>query len=132
MGGPVFLPKIYNGMNKSFFFVSYQALKIPNSPYLWGHGGLTAAELAGDFSKSAIIPTVTRSGALAPNSPFAGREGEAITDLRPFMSPATVQAYKYWQVPLVENSGDRCLRKQDQVDQSAPVDITRRSYDRRP
>src|SRR5438876_2022950 len=72
VGGPVYLPKLYNGKDKTFFFFSAQWLKVPSSPYLSRLGGLTAAELAGDFSQSAVIPTVSKSWADAPNSPFAG------------------------------------------------------------
>jgi hypothetical protein len=28
IGGPIFLPKLYNGLNKSFFFVSYEGLRL--------------------------------------------------------------------------------------------------------
>jgi hypothetical protein len=30
MGGPVFVPKVYNGRNKTFFFVSYEGLRPPS------------------------------------------------------------------------------------------------------
>lgn len=31
MGGPVVLPKLYNGRNKTFFFASFEALRLPKS-----------------------------------------------------------------------------------------------------
>jgi hypothetical protein len=31
MGGPVSIPKLYNGKNKTFFFTSYEALRLPKS-----------------------------------------------------------------------------------------------------
>jgi hypothetical protein len=31
MGGPVVLPKIYNGRDKTFFFASFEALRLPKS-----------------------------------------------------------------------------------------------------
>jgi hypothetical protein len=31
MGGPVILPKLYNGRNKTFFFASFEALRLPKS-----------------------------------------------------------------------------------------------------
>jgi Carboxypeptidase regulatory-like domain len=33
MGGPVVLPKLYNGRNKTFFFGSFEALRLPKSVY---------------------------------------------------------------------------------------------------
>ena len=31
MGGPVVLPKLYNGRDKTFFFASFEALRLPKS-----------------------------------------------------------------------------------------------------
>ena len=31
MGGPVVIPKVYNGHNKTFFFGSYEVLRLPKS-----------------------------------------------------------------------------------------------------
>ncbi|NWG12671.1 MAG: carboxypeptidase regulatory-like domain-containing protein, partial [Acidobacteria bacterium] len=47
VGGPVYLPKLYDGRNRTFFFINFQNLLQPATPYLWGRGGFTAAELAG-------------------------------------------------------------------------------------
>jgi hypothetical protein len=105
-GGPVWLPKIYNGRNRTFFFFNYQQLKTPAAPYLWRRGGLTEAELAGDFSNSRIIPTVSTAAAAAPNSPFAGMAGQRVTDLRSLVSPTSQRWYRYFDIPIVQNSGD--------------------------
>jgi hypothetical protein len=105
VGGPVLFPKIYDGRNKTFFFFNYQLLKTPASPYLWRRGGLTQAELNGDFSQSKIIPTVSSAAAAAPNSPFAGMAGSKITDLKPYLSQTALSWYKYFQIPVVETSG---------------------------
>src|SRR5579859_694570 len=56
VGGPVFLPKIYNGRNKTFWFFSYDRYRqsfVPNVVTL-----PTQAELGGDFS-----------GLIDPNNP---------------------------------------------------------------
>ena len=51
MGGPVILPKLYNGKDKSFFFVSYEGLRFKNAlDYL--RTVPTAAERNGDFSNT--------------------------------------------------------------------------------
>ena len=85
VGGPLLLPKLYDGRNKSFFFASFQGLATPAQSFLRGVGGLTAAELAGDFSNSRVIPKVSVSAANAPNSPFSGRANEEITNIAPYL-----------------------------------------------
>ncbi|NWG14340.1 MAG: TonB-dependent receptor [Acidobacteria bacterium] len=106
-GGPVFIPSLYNGRNRSFFFIGYQDLKLPSAPYTGARGGLTAAELEGDFSNSPLKPAVRASAANTPGSPFAGMTGQTITNLKPFLSPAAVRIYKGLNMPIVQNSGDR-------------------------
>ena len=49
LGGPVVLPKLYDGHNKSFFFVDYEGLRIREGETLTGFVP-TAAERNGDFS----------------------------------------------------------------------------------
>jgi hypothetical protein len=56
-GGPVWLPKVYNGRNKTFWFVSYDRYRQSFAP-----GNVTvptAAELSGDFS--ALVNPVTKA-----------------------------------------------------------------------
>jgi len=50
VGGPVYLPKLYNGKNKSFFFVSYEGRRIRENTYQ-GFSVPTQAERNGDFSQ---------------------------------------------------------------------------------
>jgi hypothetical protein len=54
IGGPVFIPHVYDGRDKTFFFYSYQ-----NTPYRFAPTNKTAivptmAERTGDFSQSAL------------------------------------------------------------------------------
>jgi hypothetical protein len=50
-GGPVWIPKVYNGRQKTFFFVSFNGIR--NSNPTFGPRSLpTALERQGDFSKS--------------------------------------------------------------------------------
>jgi hypothetical protein len=57
LGGPVFIPKIYDGRNKTFWFFSLEGYN-DGSAASWTTFVPTAAEKAGDFSH-----TVTASGA---------------------------------------------------------------------
>lgn len=56
-GGPVFLPRLYNGKDKSFFFFSYQATIERRAPNEVGVVVPTAAQRRGDFS--ALGRTIT-------------------------------------------------------------------------
>jgi hypothetical protein len=49
VGGPIVLPKLYNGRNKTFFFGSYEALRLPKSQYVV-ESVPTAAMRRGDLS----------------------------------------------------------------------------------
>lgn len=50
LGGPVYLPDIYNGRNKSFFFVSWEDTFLRQAPVSAAGTALTADERNGDFS----------------------------------------------------------------------------------
>ncbi len=49
LGGPVYIPKLYDGRNKTFFFVDYEGLRL-HSANPQTATVPTAAQLAGDFS----------------------------------------------------------------------------------
>lgn len=63
LGGPVILPKIYSGKDKSFFFFSYQGQRLRRTPSTTSVVVPTAAQKRGDFS--ALLPK-------ALNNPFGG------------------------------------------------------------
>jgi hypothetical protein len=64
LGGPVYLPKLYNGQNKTFFFGSWEKInQVQQSSGL--SSTLTAAERAGDFS---AVGTVNPDGSCASGS----------------------------------------------------------------
>jgi hypothetical protein len=60
VGGPVVIPKLYHGKNKTFFFAGYEDLRY-SGPGTWSAIVPTAAELSGDFRADAPIydPTTT-------------------------------------------------------------------------
>lgn len=80
-GGPVIIPKLYNGRNKTFFFGDYEGLR-QVTPSTVRDTVPTALQRAGDFSQTfastgaqVIIYdplTTQRSGASYIRSPFAG------------------------------------------------------------
>ena len=50
VGGPVMIPKLYNGKDKTFFFFSYQGTRLRQRPTSSFVNVLTPQERAGDFS----------------------------------------------------------------------------------
>jgi hypothetical protein len=83
-GGPLFIPKLYDGRGKSFFFFGYQQTQIRNVQ----NGNVaylpTAAELRGDFS--ALL------SASNPNNPF-GKSYQIV-------NPQTKAPYLNNQIPV--------------------------------
>jgi len=80
VGGPVYLPKLYNGKNKTFFYFGYEGWRY-SRPSQSLYNVPTAAELNGDFSQSTLDqpiydPATTRPD---PNNP-----GQYIRD--PFLN----------------------------------------------
>jgi len=61
-GGPVWIPHLYNGHDKTFFFVNYDRTAIPNST-LVTETVPTAAQRKGDLSNaSALCSSTARPG----------------------------------------------------------------------
>ncbi len=51
VGGPVYLPKLYDGRNRTFFFAGYEPLR-QSTGFMWPQRVPTALERKGDFSQS--------------------------------------------------------------------------------
>ncbi len=77
LGGPVLLPRLYNGRNRSFFFLNYEGMR-ERQGNVMNRVSPTAAMLNGDFS--AMANTIYDPLSTAPNpsaggtvrTPFAG------------------------------------------------------------
>ena len=65
-GGPVVIPHIYNGRNKTFYFGTYEGLRLPRSETIQDQVP-TSAMRTGDFSASGITVTDPTTGAPFPN-----------------------------------------------------------------
>jgi outer membrane receptor protein involved in Fe transport len=59
LGGPVEIPKIYHGRNKTFFFANYEGVRIRTTQTQQTRVP-TAPEIQGDFSQTYIIDPTTR------------------------------------------------------------------------
>jgi hypothetical protein len=78
-GGPIVIPKLYNGKNKTFFFGAYEGFRYSRAANAFRHLP-TDAELAGDLSgqAQAFNPFTTREDPNNPGSfirdPFPGNQ----------------------------------------------------------
>lgn len=68
IGGPLVLPKVYNGKDKTFFFFSYQSTIIKRAPVSAQRVVATAAQKAGNFSD--LLPRTIRDP--ATGQPYPG------------------------------------------------------------
>jgi len=83
VGGPVFIPKVYDGRNKTFFLANYEGWRIKN-----GVSGFTnvptTAEVNGDFSASGLPDFNTLACNNAdPNNPGALQKGNPCMPIDP-------------------------------------------------
>jgi len=96
IGGPLYLPKLYDGRNRTFFHFSWQGLRGSQSPYTTNLVVPNAAFRAGDFSALSARLVDPLNG-----NPFAGNLIPASR-----ISPVA----KYYQetfYPLPNTAGDR-------------------------
>jgi hypothetical protein len=109
VGGPVYLPKIYNGRNRTFFFFSYDGLRDSDAGSFTGTMP-TALERTGNFSrttdsngKSIVIydPSTTMLNPSAPSgttqylrTPFAGNVVPASE-----INPIATKLLSYYPMP---------------------------------
>lgn len=111
LGGPLVIPRIYNGKDKTSFFVNYN-LQRGRNPFDSFATVPTAAERGGDFSHSFVssgplagaVPTIydPLSNPAGPRSPFPGNQIPASR-----LDPAAVGLLKFIPLPnlpgLVQN-----------------------------
>ncbi|HEX4022148.1 MAG TPA: TonB-dependent receptor [Acidobacteriaceae bacterium] len=113
IGGPVWIPKLYNGRNKTFFFGAYQGFRyslVANAPL---HVA-TARELSGDLSDwptQIYNPFSFRPNPAAPGEyigdPFPGNQIPASMIQKPLVAYAN---FAYPQAgPVFDSSGDNAL-----------------------
>ena len=77
VGGPVFLPKVYNGKNKTFFFFNWES----------------GRQVAGSFGGTALVP------------PAALRTGDFSSIATPIVDPATGQPFPGNRIPTNRIAG---------------------------
>jgi Carboxypeptidase regulatory-like domain len=73
-GGPVRIPKLYNGTNKTFFFVAYEGWRYAKAAGV-NYVSPTAAELNGDFTNASIVTSTGKAPLLYDPYSTAGTGG---------------------------------------------------------
>src|SRR4051795_89446 len=101
VGGPVWIPKIYRGRNKTFFFFSYEGFRNRNGASNFSATVPTAEMYNGDFSKwvdsKGVVPiynpiTQVTNGGVTTRTPFPGNQIP-----KSLFSPAAVKALGVFQ-----------------------------------
>ncbi len=130
-GGPVILPKLYNGKNRTFFFVDYEGYRRASQQLLLGNIP-TAKMRTGDFTETANIfdPLSTRAaGAGFTRDQFPGNiipanrfDPIALKMIRAYPTPTSPARFNNYLANLVQkqdwNQGD--IRLDHQI---TPKDI---------
>jgi hypothetical protein len=118
-GGPVVLPKLYNGRNKTFFFVDYEGYRRASQQLLLGNIP-TAKMRGGDFTETANVydPLTTRaSGSGFTRDQFPGNiipptrfDPIALKVIRAYPNPTATGRFNNYLANLIQkqdwNQGD--------------------------
>ena len=118
MGGPVIFPKLYNGTNKTFFFVSLESLQLPRT-LQYVESVPTVAMRNGDLS-AYTDPLTGYPGNIIPPSQINSYSQKALDAFFPLPNlapenPAQPYANNYlasFAVPIKSNQGDVRLDQQ--------------------
>jgi len=121
VGGPIWLPKLYNGRNKTFFFLSYERTSTSKQSTTTGQT-ITNAERSGDFTNSpdgvpmvngAPMPVIPQSDFGPLGKSLNSSSGTAImpaptsgTDTYTW-NPSDVSLIQTWVVRVDENLGSK-------------------------
>jgi hypothetical protein len=125
LGGPITLPGLYHGKDKTFFFVGYQGTRIRNTA-LGGNSAYvpTQANLNGDFSallsatnpnnplgKAVVITDPTNGGAPFPNNQIpVSRYDPAAVALTKYLPVGTGNGYVLYSQPTAQSYDEGVVR----------------------
>ncbi|MEN6602415.1 MAG: carboxypeptidase regulatory-like domain-containing protein [Bryobacteraceae bacterium] len=110
-GGPVWLPKLYKGANRTFFFVSYEGIR-NQDPRAGTRSVPTAEERVGDFTKSWTTQTVGGVTTVVPITVYDPKTIDSKGYRQPFpenkiprerLSPIALNVLKFVPAPNTPN-----------------------------
>ena len=125
LGGPVYIPKLYNGRNKTFFFIGWQGTRLRNVNAAKNALGLTVDELNGNFttcgapcSKPIIDPTTNQ--AFANNQIPKSRMDPVSLAFANRLLPANLTGTGFftYQTGINQNLDQGVMRIDHQIDQN--------------
>jgi Carboxypeptidase regulatory-like domain/TonB-dependent Receptor Plug Domain len=128
LGGPVFIPKLYDGRKRTFFFFAYDGWRYskPDQSFYYVP---TAAELTGDFSQSLVHQNIYDPATLTPSasaqSGYTVQQfpGNKIPQNR--LNPLAVAFFQdYWDRPNYSNPA----LPQYNAQNNAPLTDTSNTY----
>jgi hypothetical protein len=116
-GGPVRIPKLYNGTNRSFWFFSYQGLRIREDQLSTSATPATPEEVRGDFSRVVGGVRDPLTGQLFPSSqiPQSRFDPVAARVLQDYNPPANRPNGGYVTQVSRPTDGNQSLGRFDQV-----------------
>ena len=96
LGGPIYIPKVYDGRNKTFFLVNYEGWRIRNGINQDTFNVPDPAQLGGDFSASGLTPVTagcipSATTFCMPIDPTTGARSPAT-----LFRPAVFRAWRKW------------------------------------
>jgi hypothetical protein len=124
-GGPVFIPKLYNGKNRTFFFMGWQATRLRNINAAKNANGPTVDEENGNFStcgstcNNATIKDA--SGVPYPNKiiPQSQLDPVALAFAKQMMPTGlTGNGFYTYQTPVSQNLAQGVIRGDHQIGQN--------------
>ena len=113
LGGPVFIPKIYNGHNKTFFFVAEEWKTAPLAAQGEEPTVAPAAWRQGNFSGLSVITDPSANGA-----PFPGNQ---IPTSR--LNPVALALQNYYPTPNVGNTSVLATRNYQGIVEASPGNL---------
>ena len=135
LGGPVVIPKVYNGKDKLFFFNSFQKQTLRNLASAIGFQTFTPEELRGDFSRSRNGGPDAGVASFLQRYPYFQANPELAA--RAIIDPARFNTVSrnYIQAGLIETAPSGQLfaqgsRLDDRKENTTKVDFTPRQNDR--
>ncbi|MGH9658297.1 MAG: carboxypeptidase regulatory-like domain-containing protein, partial [Bryobacteraceae bacterium] len=121
VGGPVVIPRLYDGRNRTFFFTSYEAMR-ERTGLIITRTSPTAAMLAGDFSAPGLNtvydPQTTTGGVRTPfpsNRVPAGRLSSQAAFFNPYLPTAATPGGRLTFAPSRALDEDQLTVRADQT-----------------
>jgi hypothetical protein len=113
IGAPVYIPKLYNGKDKTFFFFGYQGTILRNMAGAQSAFVPTAANLQGNFSSTIIDP---KSGTAFPNNQIPlNRLDPASMAFAKDLPAGSGNGQIFYQKPVRQNFNEEVARVDHQI-----------------